>query len=159
MLIAPNVLVVAQQCLQRTRDSSALCAALLMRGWGTQEAGRRHSQDRWRHLNQRDVQCQLCIMHSDKSWAKKRESEGKFGVMAFVFLRNCYTRWALLSWKGLNICLPMGSSTWIPCFALLAHAVFVLSSEQIYLIFLALLPFWFTPAPHLGRASEWLRGT
>ena len=31
---------------------------------------------------------------------------------------------ALLSWRWLNTCLLMGSSEWIPCFALLAHAAF-----------------------------------
>ena len=29
---------------------------------------------------------------------------------------------ALLSWRWLSACLPMGSSEWIPCFALLACA-------------------------------------
>ena len=31
---------------------------------------------------------------------------------------------ALLSWRWLNIWLPMGSSEWIPCFALLVRAAF-----------------------------------
>jgi len=33
---------------------------------------------------------------------------------------------ALLCWKWLNICLPMGNSKLIPYFALLAHAAFAL---------------------------------
>ena len=33
---------------------------------------------------------------------------------------------ALLSWRCLNTCLPMGSSEWIPCFSLLAYTAFAL---------------------------------
>ena len=36
---------------------------------------------------------------------------------------------ALLSWRWLNTCLPMGKSELIPCFALLVHVAFALPIE------------------------------
>lgn len=45
--------------------------------------------------------------------------------------RRClfYTWWAWLSCRWLDTCLLMGSTKWIPCFALLACAAFVLPSQ------------------------------
>lgn len=66
----------------------------------------------------------------------------------------------LLSWKCLNICLMMGSSKQIPCFALLMHAAFALPGT------LSLFPthevshfcLIFFPIPP-GRVSKQLWGT
>lgn len=84
----------------------------------------------WIETNLRDVN----VLHitsklQKEGWMSKlQKEEGRgvlmFGVMAFVFPMNYYVWWALLSWKWMNICLQMGSSEWIPCFALLVHAAF-----------------------------------
>lgn len=61
-----------------------------------------------------------------------------------------------LSWKLLNICLPMGSDEWIPCFALLTFVAFALSiklSLSQSIRFLHLL-FWLSPPSHCW-GSEW----
>lgn len=50
---------------------------------------------------------------------KRRRKGRMFGVLAFVFPRNQYNWRARLSWKRQNICLPMGISKRIPCFAVL----------------------------------------
>jgi len=77
--------------------------------------------------------------------------------MAFVFPINCYTLWALLSWKWMSICLPGGSSKLIPCFALLVHVAFALPSKLPFLSLQvpALLPFYFSLCPTWRR---WVSG-
>ena len=67
---------------------------------------------------------------------------------------------ALLSWRWLNTCLLMGSSEWIPCFALLVCTAFALLLSCLYLnprVF-SLLLFWFSPPSHRGGVSERLCG-
>ena len=59
------------------------------------------------------------------SWGKE-EWRGMFRAMVFAFPRNHYSRWALLSWKWLHICLPNGDSEGISCFALLVYTAFAL---------------------------------
>ena len=65
---------------------------------------------------------------------------------------------ALLSWRWLNTCLPMGSSELIPCFALPLCAAFALpiklslSQTMSYLTLTLLI---LSPVPPGG--SEWLR--
>lgn len=58
------------------------------------------------------------IMLNSRAGVKKEEGR-MFVVMTFVFLRKCYTCWALLSWQWLNTCLLMGRSQQIPCSVLL----------------------------------------
>lgn len=77
----------------------------------SQGDGRGHNQDS-RHKWPCRILCD--VMHSNKSWVKE----------LFVFLRN--TQWAVLSWKWLNICLPMGNSEWIAYCALLAYTALTL---------------------------------
>ena len=66
---------------------------------------------------------------------------------------------ALLSWRWLNSCLPMGSSELIPCFALLACTPFAfliklfLSHE-----FSHFYPSHSLPNPTGGSVTEWLIG-
>jgi len=53
---------------------------------------------------------------------------------------------ALFSWRWLNFCLLMGSSEWIPCFALLVRMAFALpvklplSQEASHFLLLILSP-------------------
>jgi len=67
---------------------------------------------------------------------------------------------ALLSCRWLNTCLPVGSSEWIPYFALLACAVFslpiklLLSQPVCFLTFTILI---LSPS-HCGRMNKWLSG-
>jgi len=79
-------------------------------------------------IDQRDIPYHVVSCSSIKYGVKKRKGR-MFGVMEFVFPRNHYVWWALLSWKWLNICLPMGSSEWIPYFAMLVHIAFALPSK------------------------------
>jgi len=71
---------------------------------------------------QRDIRYHTtsCSAYKVEGWRRK---EGTFGVMALVFQSNHHH---LLSWRGLNICLPMGSSEQVPCFSLLVCAAFVI---------------------------------
>lgn len=63
---------------------------------------------------------------------------------------------ALFSWRWLNICLPMGSREWIPCFVLFACTAFALpikmslSQPTSFLIFT--LPVLF---PSCWRGNDW----
>ena len=88
---------------------------------------------------------------------------GTFGVEEFVFPNNRYAWWVLLSLKWLNICLPVGSSEWIPDFALLAYAALALPSKiplpQPNTRVTVLLLCKFYPLSHWGLVSEWLCGT
>lgn len=63
------------------------------------------------------------ITLSMQSGGEKRNKAGTFGTMTFVFPSQCYLWWSL---AFLSVtCLPMGSSKFTPCFALLkckAHA-------------------------------------
>ena len=65
---------------------------------------------------------------------------------------------ALLSWRWLNICLPLGSSEWIPCFALHVHTAFALpiklSLSQPMSFCTFTLPI--SPHPTGGGVPEWL---
>ena len=64
---------------------------------------------------------------------------------------------ALLSWRWLNSCLPMGSGEWIPYFALLAHAGFTLpvtlslSQPTSFLTFTLLI---LSPVPPWGERAS-----
>lgn len=71
--------------------------------------------------NQRDIAYTIrcsSIKDGKREWQRRM-----FGVMVFVFPNNHHTWWGLLSWKWLNIWLPMGSNKWIPCFALHANCL------------------------------------
>lgn len=82
--------------------------------------------------HQRDVSTLHVIMLSNKSWRNGggRLGGGTFRVVAFVFPRNHYSQWILLSCKWLNAFLATGSSKWIPCFT---HAASALPSKAIFI--------------------------
>ena len=85
----PMFLVVAEQCLHRAKDFSASCAALPARRLEAhQELGR---DTVGIQTDQRDVPCHMASCSAIKNGVKKEE-EGMFRVMAFVFPRNCNTR-------------------------------------------------------------------
>jgi len=53
------------------------------------------------------------------------EEEGREGVQSYsVCLPKQPRDGALLSWRWLNTCLPVGNSELIPCFALIARTSF-----------------------------------
>ena len=92
---------------------------------GAQGVGRGHSWDSWPQLTKGIFQ----TMWRHAQHIKLGEEEGRggtFRVMVFVFPSNRYVWWSLASWRWLNTCLPMGSSEWIPYFALLACTAFAL---------------------------------
>ena len=66
------------------------------------------------------------VMLSNKSWGKEGGRGGCSELWCLSSQVTVMHNEALFSGKGLNICLPMGSSERIPCFALLAHAAFAL---------------------------------
>lgn len=76
--------------------------------------------DRTRAAGHRDISRHLASCSAINAGLKKEQGD-TFIVMVFVFPRSCSTWLALHSWKWLHICLLVGSSEWIPCFALLAH--------------------------------------
>lgn len=59
----------------------------------------------------------------------KKEEEGMFWSMVFIFPSNHYTWWDMFYQMWLNICLPMGSSGWTPHFALFVYAAFALYNK------------------------------
>lgn len=115
-------------------------------------------------IDQRDIPYHVVSCSSIKYGVKKRKGR-MFGVMEFVFPRNHYVWWALLSWKWLNIwscgcgCCPW-KCEWTPCFALFAWVAFALPRELSLpqptsshtFTFPILCP------SHLGRGHAWLRG-
>ena len=116
---------------------------------GAQEAGRGHSRDSWPQLTKG-------IFHTISHHAQHRKL-GEGGGRAerlerWRFSSQVTVRHdgALLAWRWLNTCLPMGSSEWIPCFAFLARMVFLYLLSCLYLnprVF-SLLPFQFSPPSH-----------
>ena len=94
-------------------------------------------------LTAADVTC------SNKSWGK-----GAVTVFAFPSVRSDE---ALFSWRWLNICLPKGSSEWIPYFTLLAWAAFALPTDEFYLnlCMFSLLHFQFSLSAHWGQGTKW----
>ena len=92
---------------------------------GAQEVWRGHSRDSWPQLTKG-------IFHTIWHHAqhiKLGEEEGRGGRSEWWRLSSQVTvthDGALLSWRWLNACLPMGSGEWIPRFALLVHAAFAL---------------------------------
>lgn len=85
-----------------------------------------------------------------------------FRVVTFIFPRNHYMWCALLSWKRLNTCLPIGSNEWICCLVLLYLHMWLL----LYLVnclylspcIFTLLPFEFSPPSYLERVNKQLCG-
>ena len=69
--------------------------------------------------DQRDIPYHMTSCSAIKAGGKKEEGR-MFGVMAFLFQVTVTHDGALLSWKWLNTCLPMGSSGCIPYFACLS---------------------------------------
>ena len=65
------------------------------------------------------------VVLSNKSWGKE-EKGGGIQLWCLPSQVTIAHDQALLSWKRLNTCLPMGGSEWIPSFALLTHAAFAL---------------------------------
>lgn len=65
---------------------------------------------------------------------------------------------SVLSWRGLNTCLLMGSGEWVPCSALLVPTAFSLLIKLLLLnlwVF-SLLFFWFSSPFHRGGGREWV---
>lgn len=63
--------------------------------------------------------------------------------------------------KQPNTCLTMGSSEWIPYFALLVHEAFCFTCLTVLISahkFFSLLPSWFSPPSHCRGVSDRLRG-
>lgn len=87
------------------------------RNWEGTQPGQLPSTDP-REIPYHMASCSLYI-----SWGRRRKG-GIFKVIAFVFLVATTCNRALLSWRWLNISLPMGSGEGIPCFALLMCAAF-----------------------------------
>lgn len=78
-------------------------------------------------------------------------------VAMSVFLHRCYK--ALISWKWLNICLPMGKKLH-RLFVLLGLSALLYLAKCLYLnlCFFSFLPFQFSLPFSLGRVSERLGG-
>lgn len=77
------------------------------RGWEETQPGQVTQTD------QRDIPDHMASCSGHKG-------RGAFGVMSpfLPSLTKYYVWWTLLSWRWPNICLPMGSTEWILCFAL-----------------------------------------
>lgn len=105
------------------------------------------------------------VMHSNKTGVQGEEGM-TLGMIAFIFPNNHYVWRAFVSWKWQYICLLMRSSEWIPCFALLVHAVFALPlkspptpilDKMVSFIMLLILGWTFT---HLKKRSyRWPEAT
>lgn len=80
----------------------------------------------------------LNVMLSNKSWGRE-QGRDMFWMIMFIFQRNHYTRWALLSWKSLNSCLLMRNIKWIPSFGLLTYIVLHYLSNCLYLYIFSIL--------------------
>jgi len=119
---------------------------------GARGVGRGHSQDSWPQMTTgifrttwRHAQC--------IRWGEEEGSRGHSEWWHLSSRDTVRCDGALLSWRWLNTCLPMGSSEWVPCFALLADTAFAYLINCLYLnprVF-SLLPFHFSPPCH----SEW----
>lgn len=98
-------------------------------------------------------------MLNNKNWEKKggRGKCSKWWCLSAQGTIMCDECDEPCSW---NICLLMGSTEWIHCFALLVHTAFALPSEMFLsqLMRFTLLPSWFSPLSHLGSISKWLCG-
>ena len=95
--------------------------------------GRGHSQDSWFSCP-KGCPMPYGVMLSNKSQDKGESLRGTIRVIALVCLRNrCYIWQTLPSWAWLNICLLMGSSKWIPCFALLSLHTWLLLQLFLFL--------------------------
>ena len=106
--------------------SSAYCQGLFCssphptseQAGGAQEAGRGHSQDSWPQLTKG---MSHTIGHHAQHIKLGEEEVGgwTFGVCPPKYTIMCDG--AQHSWGWLITCLPMGSSEWIPCFAVLVY--------------------------------------
>ena len=165
--IMKTVLMITQRCFSYcwavlTQSEGLFCFSPYStseEAGGGQEAGRGHSQDSWPQLTKGIFQTIGCHAQHIKLGAEV----GRGGCSEWWRLPSQVTvrrDGALLSWRWLNTCLPMGSGEWIPCFASLVCVTFAvpiklsLSQPTSFLIFT--LPI-FSPIP-LGGVSEWLCG-
>lgn len=69
----------------------------------------------------REIPCPITSWSTLRRWERKNYVQ-LFRVMVFASQAITKHNGALLSWRGLNICLPIQSGEWIPYFALLKLA-------------------------------------
>lgn len=91
----------------------------------------------------------------NKSWGKEEEG-GMSGVTCLSSQVIATRDGALLSWRWLNSCPPLGNGGWISCFALCARLLLCLLN-CLYLdpqVFFLLLPFQFSPHSMEGEIKR-----
>ena len=160
-----EIVSITRWCLRNCGAVLAQCWGLLCSSppppasrLGAQKAGRGHSQDTRPRLTK--VQSTpYDVMLSNKSGGKKEKT-------GWLSERRCLSPQvsaagdgALLSWRWLNTCPPVGSHEWIPYFALLAYTAFAvpvkLSLSQPRSSYLC--PFDCPPHSR-PTGGKWLRG-
>lgn len=100
------------QCLHRTRLFSASRPTQPEMGWRKDTARRAEPHRPKGHSTPRDSMLGTWRGGRKRKW-------GIFGVMALVFRVAIICNGVLVGWRGINTCLPMGSSKLIPWFSLL----------------------------------------
>lgn len=96
----------------------------------------------------------MCIIVQSASFERVYVCASFLTVAMSVFLYRCDK--ALISWKRLNICLPIRKSEWALCFALLVYAalLYLVNSLYLNLCFFSLIPFQFFSSIPIGK-SKW----
>lgn len=132
--------------LHRAKDTSDSCAALPARSWrwikSWEGKKTRTADPSW----PKGCPIPYCEMLSNKMWGKER------GEHTEIIMWQ-----AILPWKWLSICLPIGRSKQISCFALLEHTTLAFSIKlslfqcmSSFTFTLLILPSW----SHTGRVSS-----
>jgi len=101
--------VVAEQCLHRVKAFSASQITPLQTGWECTKSWRRTQPGQLTPTDQRDILYHMMSHSATKAGGRRR----KGGCSEFWPLSSQVTitrDGALLSWRWLNICLPVGSS-------------------------------------------------
>jgi len=138
-----------------TRHQGLFCSHQRV-GWGWAKGWEGAQQGQLTPTDHRDTPCHrtsCSAMTAGGRWRKGGCSE-RWHLFSQVTITH---DGALLSWRWLNTCLPMGSKEWIPCCALLAGMAFALpinlplSQPMSFLTFT--LPI-LSPHPTMGGVSK-----
>lgn len=138
------------QCLHRSRLFSASHPMEPERGWGKDTT--RRAEPHWPkgYSTPLDIMLGIWIRGRKRKW-------GTFGEMALVFQVTITCNGVLVCWRGIDTCLPMGSSKLIPWFSFLVRVSFALPFSlnfccTFYTVFISTHAFsfllWFSPLSH-----------
>lgn len=129
------------QCLHRSRLFSASHPMQPERGWGKDTT--RRGEPHWPkgYSTPLDIMLGIWIGGRKRKW-------GTFGEMALVFQVTITCNGVLVCWRGINTCLPMGSSKLIPWFSFLVRVSFALPFSlnfccTFYTVFISTHAFFF----------------